>query len=285
VAKRKRVINERVIKRRLKEGRGQGRGADYQPWLHIQDVPSQGLATRVKGWKTGRCHHFLSKLECQYFYILEWSSIVSDIREQYPLELSETLAIAERLGIKHPTDPRTRQPIVMTTDFVNTINQAGKLIDQARSIKYSHDLSSDRTLEKLEIERVYWSERKIDWGIVTEHEFELILATNVSWVHPYRETTALSPATVAVIRRVEAVLTPRVNEQRSPLRELTDACDDQLGLSPGMSLTVVRYLIANRRWRAEMNQPINPAQPLILITASPVAAAAQPPRGKKAGRK
>jgi hypothetical protein len=284
VAKRKRVINERVIKRRLKEGRGQGRGAHYQPWLHIQDVPSQGLATRIKGWKTGRCHHFLSKLECQYFYALEWSPIVFDIREQYPLELAETLAIAERLGVAHPTDPRTRKPIVMTTDFVNTIKQAGKLTDQARSIKYSQELSSDRTLEKLEIERFYWTERNIDWGIATEHEMKPILTANVLWVHAYREGTALAPVTKEIIRRVEAVLTPRINEQPAPLRELTDTCDDQLGLSPGVSLTVVRHLIANRRWQVEMDQPINPAQPLILITAAPVAAI-RPPRGKKAGKK
>ncbi|MGH9841728.1 MAG: TnsA endonuclease N-terminal domain-containing protein [Blastocatellia bacterium] len=282
MAKRNRNINERVIKRRLKEGRGQGRGADYQPWLHIQDVPSRGLATRIKGWKTSRCHHFLSKLECEYFYVLEWSPIVSDIREQYPLELAETQAIAERLGVAHPTDPRTRQPIVMTTDFVNTINQTGKLIDQARSIKYSQDLSSDRTLEKLEIERLYWSERKIDWGIVTEHEVEPILAANVSWVHPYRETTAFSPATVAIIRRVEAVLTPRVNEQRAPLRDLTDACDDQLGLSPGMSLSVARHLIANKRWQVDMKQAINTARPLQLLTVAPGADA---PGRRKAGRK
>jgi TnsA endonuclease N terminal/Mu transposase, C-terminal len=219
VAKRKRVINERIIKKRQKEGRGQGRGANYQPWLRIQDVPSQGLSTRIKGWKTGRCHHFLSKLECQYFYILEWSPIVSDVREQYPLELSETLEIAERLGIKHPTDPRTQQPIVMTTDFVNTVDRQGKLIDQARAIKYSRDLSSDRTLEKLEIERVYWTERETDWGIVTEHEMEPVLAANVSWVHAYGAATALSPLTDKIIRRVETVLTLRVNKQQAPLPE------------------------------------------------------------------
>jgi hypothetical protein len=82
MAKRKRVINERVIKQRMKEGRGQGRSADYQPWLHIQDVPSLELATRIKGWETGSCNHFLSKLEWHYFYILEWSPVVCDIRDQ-----------------------------------------------------------------------------------------------------------------------------------------------------------------------------------------------------------
>jgi TnsA endonuclease-like protein len=277
VAKRKRVINERIIKKRRKEGRGQGRGADYQPWLRIQDVPSQGLSTRIKGWKTGRCHHFLSKLECQYFYILEWSPIVSDVREQYPLELSDTLEIAERLGIKHPKDPRTRQPIVMTTDFVNTVDRQGKLIDQARALKYSRDLSSGRTLEKLEIERVYWMEREIDWGVVTEHEMEPVLATNVSWVHAYSEATALSPLTDKVIRRIEAVLTPRVNKQQSPLRDLTDACDDRLGLSPGSSLSVVRHLIASKRWRVDMKRTISTARPLAFLTAATCA--------KKEGKK
>ncbi len=277
VGKRRSVINERTIKERLKEGRGQGRGASYKPWLCIQDVPSQGLVTRVKGWKTDRCHHLLSKLECQYFYILEWSPMVCDIREQFPLELNETLDIAKRLGVPHPANPRTRQPIIMTTDFVNTIDQAGKLIDHARSIKYSQELSSDRTLEKLEIERRYWSEREVDWGIVTEHEVEQILAANVSWVHVYRDASALSPTTDELIRRVETRLTPQVNEQRSPLRDLTDACDDQLGLSPGTSLSIVRHLIANRRWQVDMMQAIDTSQPLVLLSPAPC--------GKKAGKR
>lgn len=83
--------------------------------MHIQDIASTGLASRIKGWKTGRVHHLLSKLETEYFYVLEWSNIVSDIREQYPLlPITETLEIAEQLGILHPTDPRTKESIVMT---------------------------------------------------------------------------------------------------------------------------------------------------------------------------
>jgi hypothetical protein len=60
MAKRDRRSDRRVIDRRLKEGRGQGRGAEYKPYLRVQDVPSQGLATRVGGWKTGREHHFMT---------------------------------------------------------------------------------------------------------------------------------------------------------------------------------------------------------------------------------
>jgi TnsA endonuclease N terminal/TnsA endonuclease C terminal len=262
MAKRKRSNSEGAIQRRVKEGRGQGEGAAYQPWLRIQDVPSQGLVSRIKGWKTGRCHHLLSQLECQYFYLLEWSPIVTDIREQFPLPLAETLALAERLGVAHPQDPRTRQPVVMTTDFVLTVEQAGRQREQARCLKYARDLAARRTLEKLEIERLYWAERGVDWGIVTEHEVDGTCAANVAWVHPYYAVEALTPLTAPTVERVQSVLTPRVRQARVPLRDLTEACDDQLGLSPGMSLSVVRHLIARRQWCVDMRQTIQPAQPL-----------------------
>ncbi|MBP1173197.1 hypothetical protein JOE49_000449 [Paenibacillus sp. PvR133] len=40
MAKRKREITDAKIDRFIKEGRGQGTGAGYLPWLRVQDVPS-----------------------------------------------------------------------------------------------------------------------------------------------------------------------------------------------------------------------------------------------------
>src|SRR6266849_4151842 len=73
MAKRKRKLDETVIDRRIKEGRGQGRGKDYKPWLTVQDVPSIGLATRILGWTTGRVHHLFSLLELKDFYTKDWA--------------------------------------------------------------------------------------------------------------------------------------------------------------------------------------------------------------------
>jgi hypothetical protein len=56
-------MDEDKIARFIKEGRGQGEGADYKPFLTIHDVPSNGLSSRVPGRKTGRLHHTLSKIE------------------------------------------------------------------------------------------------------------------------------------------------------------------------------------------------------------------------------
>ncbi len=39
--------------RYLKEKRGQGNGANYKPWIKVQDLPSLGRSTRVHSVKTG----------------------------------------------------------------------------------------------------------------------------------------------------------------------------------------------------------------------------------------
>ncbi len=265
MAKRERKSDRKVIDKRLRQGRGQGRGADYQPYLRVQDVPSQGLVTRVGGWKTGREHHFMSCLECDYFYMLEWSPLVVDIREQYPLDLNETLAIAANLGIRHPVDPRTREAVVMTTDFVNTVRLCIGTTEHARTLKYAKDLARPRVMEKFEIERVYWAARDIDWGIVTEREIDPVLAQNIRWLHPYRDAAVLAPLTTAAICNVEATLTPRVVAEYLPLRDLTDDCDRRFTLPPGASLAVARHLLASGRWQVNMKSPIQVPQRLNLI--------------------
>ncbi|PQZ52971.1 transposase [Bacillus sp. MYb209] len=82
MSKRKRTSK---IDKWIKEGRGTGSGADYQPWLKIQDVSSIGRSTRLKGIKTARQHEFLSNLERDSFKITEYSDDDLDIREQFSL--------------------------------------------------------------------------------------------------------------------------------------------------------------------------------------------------------
>ena len=266
MAKRNRATHQTVIDKRISEGRGQGRGSDYKPWLLVQDVPSQGLVTRIKGWKSKRVHHLLSNLELSYFYVLEWSPVVFDIREQYPLlPLEETLAIAEQCGIRHPTDPKTQESVVMTTDFLITVPRSIEVIEQARTLKTAKDLQSQRTIEKLEIERRYWQGRDIDWGIVTEREIPEALAKNVEWVHPFFETEDLSSFLQYEINRITTALTLKIAKDNAPLADIAAECDNLLGLEPGTSLSVSRHLLANRRWLVDMNRLIEPSKPLVLL--------------------
>jgi hypothetical protein len=228
------------------------------------------LSTRRKGWKTGRVHHVLSKLEKKYFYILEWSKIVVDIREQYPLlPLDDTLALAKHYAFDHPAvpnkeDPKTLDPVVMTTDFLITLMRDDKRIEQARTVKYVADLQSPIVLQKLEIERRYWEARQINWGIVTEHDIPHVLADNVELLYPYRYLDEDSRYSQRELCSVATVLTKSVRESPLSLRHLALDCDSTLGFEPGTSLSVAYFLIAKRCWELDMYVPIDPGKRLML---------------------
>lgn len=127
--------------KKLKDSRGQGVGMDYKPWITIQDVSSLGRSTRLKGIKIPRQFEFLSDLETNYFYLLEYSDVVVDIREQFPLlPQEETIVVAQELGLAHPIHPKTKEPIVMTTDFLVTVQTKDGIKHLARTLKYKDEL-------------------------------------------------------------------------------------------------------------------------------------------------
>ena len=182
-----------TITRHIKKGHGQGEGKLYKPWLEPRHVSSLGKSTRVLGWKTGRQQSFLSQLELRYFYMLEWSESISDIREQFPLlPLDTTRRLCQESNVKHPTIPGTTSENVMTTDFL-IFTKDGK--QHARSIKPVRDLENPRTLEKLEIERLFWAEQETDFALITEEQLNLVVAKNVEWVHPKYLFANLAPLT------------------------------------------------------------------------------------------
>lgn len=258
MAKRKRIANEKTNQNKIKEGRGQGRLADYKPWINIQDVPSKGISPRIKGWKTGREHHFLSQLELKYFFLLEWSEQIIDIREQFPLYLDETLALAKELGIPHPPKSDPNQPIVITTDFLITVRQSIGTREYARTVKYSKDLNSKRVLEKFEIERQYWERRNINWGIVTELDIDSIFAENIKQLHSLLDLENKYPQiSSSIIHKAKTIMTPLLN-QDMPVWEIAKVCDEKLSLEKGISLTIAWHLIASRQWKINMTKPIQP---------------------------
>lgn len=269
--KRLRRISESTIDKRLKEGRGQGKAANYLPWLFIHDVPSKGLAWRRKGWTTGRTHHLLSNHEDDYFLIKDWNPSVIDIREQYPLlPIEETLALAEEYNIhhpsvRHPTKPGVSIPIVMTTDFVITIAKGINSFDQARTIKCSQDLQSQRTLEKLEIERRYWARRNIDWAIVTEREISHVLAENVRLLHKHLTIKDRLALPEPLLQEAIAIMTHELKQSSCSLSHIALECDERLHLQPGDCLTIAYHLLATRQWKIDMFTPIQPGNRLILL--------------------
>jgi len=186
MAKYRRIWNDATFKKYLREGRGQGSGANYKPWINIQDFPSNGMVSRVSGTTTGRIHHLMSNLELSLFYLLDWSEDILDIREQYPLiDLSQAIEIADKANISYPYDLKSGFPYVLTSDFYLETKQGAMIM----SVKPSSELGKPRVREKLEIERRYWAMRGIQWNIMTENEINRTKANNIEWLSQAKDLT------------------------------------------------------------------------------------------------
>lgn len=253
--------DEAKIKRYIKEGRGQGRGKEYNPWLTVQDVPSQGRVIRVPGWKTERIHHLLSINETRPFYLFEWFDNVVDIREQFPLlERDVTQEIARDMGVKHPVDSSTQTPLVLTTDFLISLLFDGKVIDVALTVKPSEKLDKLRIIEKLEIERRYWTAKGIHWGIITEKDVPLVLAKNIEAIHSAYWLEATPELDIPHLLSLAAKLKVRLQSSTASIVQVTDSLDTELNLGPGTSLYVLKHLIARKEILLDMDKKLNFAQ-------------------------
>ncbi len=252
-----------AIQRRIKDGRGQGDGSNYKPWLYTTDVPSRGTSVQCWGPKSGRTHHLLSQGEYHYFLILTYAPCVVDIREQFPLHQPDTLLIAEALGYRHPANQGN--PVVMTTDFLVTVQNDADRILIARTYKKKQDLHGTRLFQKLEIERRFWEDRGVNWGIVTDADIAENMWRNVEWMFDCWNIEQLRPMTLAQVQTVATVLITKI--QKHPLVTLSllcESCDQLLGHLPGTALKVTRFLFANRVYQTDINVRICTSQPVTI---------------------
>ena len=113
-----------------------------------------------------------------------------------------------------------------TTDFVLTFNNGINETEMAIAVKQSADLTSQRTLEKLEIERCYWSARNIPWQILTEKELPRAVVKNLRWAYPHVDLVQSGTFTDAEVVRIRSALEQDLEEGRQSLVEVTAACDD-----------------------------------------------------------
>lgn len=235
-------LNKTEINKRIKEGRGLGSKSDYKPWIYVHEVPSAGRAQRAYSHLTNRVHHVLSDIEFGVLLLLDHNPIVTDIREQFPLNLQDTLKIAKAHKLWHPTLNKT--PQVMSSDYlVNTTSTSMPLF--ALQVKSAEDLNDPRTIEKLEIERRYWKSKEIPWFIITEKEIKKEMKSNIEWLYGVKgffddiDVESLSAEVVLMKSYFES----------NPNRKIIDILkeyDAAYQLKLGESLYIFRQLCAAR---------------------------------------
>ena len=245
-----RFFTQEQISKRIKSGRGQGMGKEYQPWLTIKDVPSRGVSHRIYSHKTHRVHHLLSNLELYVFLILDWSSSVQDIREQFPLNIDDTKEICLEHGLRHPSIQGSEQ--VMSSNFLIDTNDKNKP-QFAIQVKPLKELLKERTIEKLEIERRYWKLKEIPWSIVTEQNIPITARKNLEWLSPFI-VEHLDPD---IWDKLHSIFYYFSKKPGISIIKLCKEVDIQERTTAGMTLQYLRTLIANRSIKFDIQQPFD----------------------------
>lgn len=200
----------------------------------------------------------MSDNEVRYFYLLEWSDAVADIREQFPLIEHEVARdIAKDMGVKYPTDSSSGFPYILTTDFFISTYSSGKSVEIARTIKLAKDLESTRVIEKLEIERRYWIAKGVDWGIVTEHEIPRTLAKNIEVLHTSYRLEATPEMDVPNLLLLAKTLKDRLRISSGSISGATTKLDEDMNLSAGTSLSLFKHLVARKEVLLDMGTKLD----------------------------
>lgn len=234
------------LQRYLNEGRGQGTGEEYLPWLKTYEFSSQGRSTRIYGLKTKRTHHLHSDNQYRAFLLFEFNSTVIDIRESFPLlDVMEVINDKGNLRFDKFTDKETMEPYILTTNFLLTMKDTnGDVMEIARTVKNTTELKRKITFEKLEIERRYWQERGVNWKVITEKQLPRQLAKNIEWI---RETM-LDSSDGNLDKDSLSLELYRflIENDELPVKDALKQFDKRLTLNKGSALFLFRYLLAKK---------------------------------------
>ncbi len=241
VASRKKGFSKTQQEKWIKEGRGSGEYAEYKPWLTVRDLPSLGRAQRIYGQKSKRTHQLLSDLELAAFLLLEWHTEVTQIREQFPLEIHTTRRLSADAGTRHAQLGGVEQ--YMSSDFlVDSVNtQVPRFIWQA---KYASALNDPRTIEKLEIERRYWTEKNYPFYLVTEREIPTVVFKNIQWLYPAQRDDEEDEELTQ--QKIEFYAQHFERNQNKTIIAICKELDAAYDLPLGESLFEIRKLLAKR---------------------------------------
>ncbi|MGP3783680.1 TnsA endonuclease C-terminal domain-containing protein [Paenibacillus sp. 1A_MP2] len=251
-------ISDAKLQRFIKEGRGQGRGAEYQPWLNVHSIASRGRVSRVSGWKTDRVHHFLTDNETRYFYLCEWSDAVIDIREHYPLmDLYEMTDILDDDLTKKLMDRKTGTPHILTSTFLLTMkNEQGQERNFARNIKEAREFEKNSVIERYEVIRRYWHKKGIPWALISSSEINAVRAKNIEWLHATRRLSDWGYSEQQIAGESQLLLELLSGKQGS-IKNAIDRFDSQFSEDQGKGLLLFKHLLARKRIKIDMDETID----------------------------
>lgn len=247
---------EDLIKKRQKAGRGQGSASEYLPWISVQEFSSQGNQTRVPSLVFNRTVHTFSYIEHAMYLYHEFQPGLLDYREQYPMDRSITLGAAKALGIRHPTYPITRNPVVMTLDaLVFRKAPDGTTAVSAWDAKPLEKLDEPRIREKLALHKAYCKFVGIPHYLFTENSLSGNFVANIEWLRgslpkPGEHDSILPLLAIHTNRIIETLA---ITSKKLSIGKFCALYDDANLFEHGITMRLFKILIWNRVISVDLN--------------------------------
>lgn len=176
------------------------------------------------------------------------------------MDINETRVIADTLGIKHPTNPQTKELVPVDFDFFLEVKGGeGETKWVARIFKKKDRLCDRRVIEKFEIAREWCRQNNISWGIITEEELDSTVCKNIEKVNSYYDlgSVGLKKMHSKEKRKLIEYFVGKVLECSEPIRDLSVELEEEFELDYGVGLSLFKYLIAHHIIEIDLRKELN----------------------------
>ena len=251
----------------IDQGYGQGKGLEYKPWFAANQIPSKGRLVRSMGVTTGRVMHLVSELEGSIQLLADFDPTITDQNEQFLLDPSLTLAIARKLGIRHPRERYTGNLLPMTTDLLLTQELNGLKREIAVSVKYEAELNGPKALrvrQKLKVEEMFHAIKGRPFYLATDGHVSPRQMANLRWLREsHREG-----ASVLTNEQRDAFSAAFLGQRTTAktIGERVDRASRSTGLLPQHGLDAFRLSVWARAIKVDIRQWLRLSSPFIPCT-------------------
>lgn len=252
------------LRRRIRQGRGVGKGMEYKRWLNIRNVPSNGTSSSISGIKVQRPYHMFSELEATYFFLMDRKPSVIDIREQWPIfDIDRTLELCLERGVHHKYQGPYPEPF--TIDFLVTEKINGRLSYRAASIKTPEDAADPDVRRRLSVEHTWCQERGIPWTLVDTSNFDRTLLDVMRFMRGWFRNR-YQPETWIVEQFSYQFL--RLHTTNTTLKFLLSSTAKRMCISEDLADNIFRYCAWSNQIPISLRHPLLLNRPVVLGSAT-----------------
>ncbi|MCG9785443.1 TnsA endonuclease N-terminal domain-containing protein [Vibrio brasiliensis] len=192
---------------------------------------------------------FSLETSLRHFWCSIGAKTVIDIREQFPIPLTDSIIICRQLGIRHPQEKGELK--IVTTDLLIDFADGSQL---AIPVKPALKLDDKRIIEKLQIEKAFWENLQVPCPIFTDQEVSNELKMNLKWLKPLIDIDIEAEYPFSK----QDVMDLAVRLAKQPKAFVARHCaklDDQYQLEEGTHIELFRYGIANQYLKVSLEIP------------------------------